>query len=126
MGLRKLRGRLDQLQANANLTMAQAQALLEVGEALIEDLADGVGITVHIDEGAAKTIMGIMLGKAGKLPVQVQVDPTVDSLPSTVADCVGGPHDGKRYSIPDTFNTSITLKPDAKYEWDGKVFRYVA
>ena len=129
MGLRRLRGRLDQLQGEANLTMAQAQALLAVAEALVEDLADGVGITVNVDAGAAKTIMGIMLGKAGKLPLSVQIDPTVDTLPSTICDFVGGSHDGKRYSIADTANRQIKLKgPNGPelYEWDGKAMRYLA
>ena len=72
MGLRRLRGRLDQLQGNANFTMAEAQAL-------IADLQDGFGVTIEIDEGAAKTLMGILLGQAGTLPVKVKIDPTVDN-----------------------------------------------
>ena len=124
MSLRRLRGRLDQLQSNANFTMAQAQELIAIGKALADDLADGVGVTVNVDAHAAQTLVSLLMGKPGKLPLSVQIDPAVDTLPSKVADFVGGPHDGKRYSIPDTDNTTITLKGGHRYDWDGRAFRF--
>lgn len=124
MGLRRLRGRLDQLQGNANFTMGQAQELMRMFDALLEDIADGVGVTFHVDKDAAKTLMGLMVGKPGKLPLSVQVDPTVDTLPNKVCQFVGGSHDGKTYQIPDTEDRTITLKGGELYEWDGKVFQF--
>lgn len=73
MGLRRLRGRLDQIQGEANETMAFAQALLA-------DLADGVGVKIHVDANAVKTLMDMFLaGKECDLPFTVKVDPTVDT-----------------------------------------------
>lgn len=73
MGLRRLRGRLDQLQGNANET-------LQMAKDLIDDLKDGVGITIHLNAGAAKTLASMLLkGHAGDLPLTVTIDPTVDS-----------------------------------------------
>ena len=128
MGLRRLRARLDQLQSNANFTMAQAQELISIAKALTDDLQDGVGVTINVDANAAKTLMGLVMGKAGTLPISVQVDPTIDSLPHRICDFEGGSHDGKRYSISDTGNTSITLAGDQgpeTFQWDGKKFVYV-
>ena len=73
MGLRRLRNRLDQLQGEANQTMALAQDL-------IADLQDGFGVTVELDENAAKTLaMMLLKGKAGKLPLTIKIDPKIDS-----------------------------------------------
>ena len=73
MGLRRLRGRLDQLQGNANFTMAMAQDLLA-------DLQDGFGVTVSIDKNAARTILTHLLkGLECDLPIRIKVDPTVDA-----------------------------------------------
>ena len=72
MGLRRLRGRLDQLQANANFTMAEIQAL-------VDDLQDGFGITIEVDEAAARKIMSILTGHAGTFPVRLKIDPQVDA-----------------------------------------------
>ena len=123
MGIRRLRGRLDQLQNNANLTMADAQELIGMAKELLDDLTDGISVTVHIDEGAAKTLVGILMGKAGKLPLVVAVDPTYDTLPGEVCDFSGGPYDGKRFSIPEGSH-EITLKGPATYVWDGHAMVY--
>ena len=72
MGLRRLRGRLDQMQGNANFTMAMAQDL-------IADLKDGFGVSIEIDAGAAQTLVGLLMGKAGTLPLKVKIDPEVDA-----------------------------------------------
>ena len=73
MGLRRLRGRLDQLQGNANFTMAEIQAL-------VEDLQDGFGVEIDIDEGAATKLAQILLsGKAATLPFRVRIVPEIDT-----------------------------------------------
>ena len=72
MGLRRLRARLDQLQGNANDTMGLAQAL-------IEDLKDGFGLTITLDdEAGAKLLHAVTSGKACELPIRIKIDPTVD------------------------------------------------
>ena len=119
MGIRKLRGRLDQLQGKANLTMDDARELIGIAKDLVDDLTDGIGVTVHVDEGAAKTVLGLVMGKAGDLPLTVQIDPTFDTLPSVVCGFVGGPYDGKRFAIPDTTEKEMTLKGGHRYVWDG-------
>ena len=72
MGLRRLRGRLDQLQGNANFTMKMAQDLLE-------DLQDGFGVSVEIDEKAVQRLLGILSGKAGTLPLKIKISPEIDA-----------------------------------------------
>ena len=47
MGLRRLRSRLDDLQANANQTMSEAQQLLRLAQVLVEELTDGIDVTVY-------------------------------------------------------------------------------
>jgi len=72
MGFRRLRGRLNQLQGEANQTMGIIQDA-------IADFQDGFGVRVKIDRGAAKTLMGILMGKEGELPLTIEIDPTVDT-----------------------------------------------
>ena len=73
MMFRRLRGRLNQVQGEANQTMAIAQDLLR-------DLQDGFGVTITLDENAAKTLATMLLkGRAGKLPLTIKIDPTVDN-----------------------------------------------
>ena len=91
MGLRRLRGRLDQLQGNANFTMAEAQAL-------IEDVQDGIGIKLKLDKkflDELETLLkdtpllkmldpkGVLLEKvlefAQDIPFTLVVDPKVDA-----------------------------------------------
>ena len=71
MGLRRLRGRLDQLQGQANNTMGLVQDL-------VADLQDGFGVTVSVDAHAVKKLMEILLGEPGDLPLKIKIDPTVD------------------------------------------------
>ena len=72
MGLRRLRGRLDQLQGAANITMEDVRAL-------VADLQDGFGITLSVDTGAAKTLMDSFLaGRECKIPLHITIDPGVD------------------------------------------------
>jgi hypothetical protein len=73
MGLKRLRGRLDQVQGAANLTLQDARDL-------VADLQDGIGITIHVDANAVKTLMDMFLaGKECKLPLTIKIDPTVDT-----------------------------------------------
>jgi phage gp37-like protein len=73
MGLRRLRGRLDQIQGSANLTLQDARDLLA-------DLQDGFGVTVQVDANAMKTLMDMFLaGKECKLPLTIKIDPTIDT-----------------------------------------------
>jgi len=71
MGLRRLRNRLDQVQGEANETMAMAQDLLA-------DFKDGFGITLELDENAAQALMDVFTGKGRKIPVTIKIDPSVD------------------------------------------------
>ena len=123
MSLRRLRGRLDQLQGKSNQTLNQAQELIALGEALVDDLADGLGITVNVDAHAAKTLVDLLMGNPGKLPLSVQIDPSVDTLPGSVCCFVGGSYDGKRFTVPEG-SVTLTLEGGHEYTWDGKVFRY--
>ena len=72
MGLRRLRGRLDQLQGEANQTMGLAQDL-------IADLQDGFGVRVSLEADAVKKLFAAFTSKEGcDLPFTIKVDPTVD------------------------------------------------
>jgi hypothetical protein len=44
MGLKRLQGRLDQLQGEANETMSAAQVVIALARALLLDLKDGAGL----------------------------------------------------------------------------------
>ena len=73
MGLRRLRGRLDQLQGEANQTMGLAQDL-------IADLQDGFGVRVSLDADAIKKLFAAFTSKEGcDLPFTIKVDPTIDT-----------------------------------------------
>ena len=73
MGLRRLRGRLDQLQGAANLTLQDARDLLA-------DLSDGFGISITVDAGAVKTLVDMFLaGQSVTLPIRISIDPTIDT-----------------------------------------------
>jgi hypothetical protein len=76
MGLRRLRGRLDQVQGEANETMALAQDLLA-------DLKDGFGITASIDAVKLQSLVkSLLVGNAigtFELPITLKIDPSVDT-----------------------------------------------
>ena len=73
MGLRRLRSRLDNLQGNANQTMALAQDL-------IADLKDGVGLTIHLEPHALKKLYAAFTNEEGAdLPITIKIDPAVDT-----------------------------------------------
>lgn len=126
MGLRRLRGRLDQLQGKANWTMDDARALIAEASEFLKQLEDGVGITAVVDAGAARTLARLLLGKGGTVPIKVVIDPGYRALPPESAKFVGGPHDGKKYRLNEEqqCRASITLKGGLVYVWDGRVFQY--
>lgn len=68
MGLRRLRGRLDQLQGKANVTLDMAQALLA-------ELQDGFALELEITPDAATQLVAILQGRGGKLPIRLRVVP---------------------------------------------------
>jgi len=77
MGLRRLRGRLDQLQGNANFTLAEAQAL-------IADLQDGFGLKIVVDAGKIRPLLNqLLVGNSEgpvELPLTIKIDPTIDTV----------------------------------------------
>jgi hypothetical protein len=90
---------------------------------LVEDFQDGFAFEIHVDEKAMRSLLSILTGKPGKLPIKIAIDPTLDTLPSQIAEFEGGPYDGKKYTIPEQ-QTELILKGDHKYKWNGKVFMY--
>lgn len=72
MGFRRLRGRLDQLQGEANQTMALIQDLTA-------DLQDGFGVRVTLDAKAVEKLLRILRGEAGDLPLTIKIDPSIDT-----------------------------------------------
>ncbi len=68
MGLRRLRGRLDQLQGNANATLGLAQALLA-------ELQDGFDVELEVTPDASSRLLDILKGKGGKLPIRLRIVP---------------------------------------------------
>lgn len=68
MGVRRLRGRLDQLQGNANATLGMAQALLA-------ELQDGFAVEIEITPDAGRQLLDILKGKGGTLPVRLRIVP---------------------------------------------------
>lgn len=77
MGLRRLRGRLDQVQGEANLTLHMAQDL-------VADLADGFGVQVEIDTASLQSLIttlltgGTLPGKV-TFPLTIKIEPEVDA-----------------------------------------------
>ena len=118
-------GRINGLINRGHRDLGQAELVLELAKALIADVQDGVAVTVHVNDGAAhKIISHFLKGKGGALPLTVAIDPTYDTLPGKVAKFVGGPYDGKSYSVAEGV-TEITLEGGAEYKWDGYVFHSV-
>jgi hypothetical protein len=77
MGLRRLRGRLDQVQGEANLTLDDIRAL-------VEDLHDGFGLSVEVDAAKLmdmlnKLMTGVSVPDKFTIPLTLKVDPTIDN-----------------------------------------------
>lgn len=71
MGLRRLRGRLDQMQGEANTTLGMAQALLA-------ELQDGFAVEFELTPDAGVQLLHLLKGEGGKIPVKMRVVPDED------------------------------------------------
>ena len=114
----------QQLADKADGKLDQAQLVLDLAKALVEDFQDGFAVKFHLDEDAAKKFMQVLTGQSGEIPVNVIIDPSWDVFPSRIALFKGGPYDGKRYSTP-TQQTELVLEGNHRYKWNGKVFMYI-
>jgi len=118
-------GRARALIAKGDRLANKADLTLDFAKALLDDLQDGVAVTVHVNDGAAHKILShFFKGKGGTLPITVAVDPTYDTLPPKVARFVGGPYDGKQYTVSEG-TRALTLEGGADYVWNGHTFNYV-
>ena len=77
MGLRRLRGRLDAVQGQADQTLHMAQDL-------IGDLQDGFGVVVEVDSSKlmdmfTKLLTGVGLPDKFTLPISVKIEPDIDA-----------------------------------------------
>lgn len=79
MARRRLRNRLDSLEAQASQTMSGADQLIAAGRALLEEVEDG--FTLELVRDGSATIMDFLMGKVDTLPIKVRV-------------CLGEPVDG--------------------------------
>ena len=119
--------RVRALIARGHAVANQAELTLQLAQALIEDIQDGLAVKFIVDDDAAKQVAKLLIGHGGEFPVAIAIDPEYDTNPSPVSKFVGGPYDGKLYRIPepDVEDGDMTLKGGHRYKWDGKVFRYV-
>ena len=118
-------GRINGLINRGHRDLGQAELVLELAKALIADVQDGVAVTIHVNDGAAhKIISHFLKGKGGALPLTVAIDPTYDTLPGKVAKFVGGPYDGKQYTVSEG-TRALTLEGGADYVWNGHDFKFV-
>jgi hypothetical protein len=106
--------------------MSAAEIAIAIGRALIEDLQDGVGVRIHLDESAAKSVIALLGGKPGDIPATIQIDPTIDAYPGERSWFDGGSHDGRCYKLSDQQRAkrTIVLEPGEVYAWDGRVFQF--
>ncbi len=81
MGLRRLRSRLDDLQANANQTMSEAQQLLRLVQVLVEELTDGVDFVVTLE---------IETGEIKEFPIGIRMKPRGEDKQDDVTTRSGG------------------------------------
>lgn len=70
--MRRLRRRLDTMQRQASGTMGNANALIDMGKDLIEDIQDGVSIKI-VRKGE-HSIVDFLLGKCDELPLSIKID----------------------------------------------------
>ena len=82
MGVRRLRGGLDQLQKHANVTMFDAQEAIELAKATMADFKDGFGVKL-VNKGNLADIVGFLMGRTSELPMFVVIDPQEDAQNST-------------------------------------------
>lgn len=62
MGFRRLRARLDDLQANANETMSQAQLLLRLAQIFVQEMTDGVDFVATTKDAETGEIKEFPIG----------------------------------------------------------------
>jgi len=67
-----IRGRLDQLQANANSTMFSAQDLIAFAKAVLADVEDG--FTIKLIRTGEGSVMDFVTGKIDELPIGVRIE----------------------------------------------------
>lgn len=83
MGLRRLRGRLDQLQGTANQRMLQADELMQLAQDLVLDISDGFGIKVVVDAARIRPLLNeLLMGDSTEpleLPLLIKIDPSIDN-----------------------------------------------
>lgn len=71
MGLRRLRGRLDQVQGHANQTMFEARDAIAVGKALAEDVQDGIATKILPLPGFSKFMNRLLKSFAAYLGAEL-------------------------------------------------------
>jgi len=123
--VRELIAKGNAIADKADQRLDQSKMVLDLAQAFIEDFQDGFAMKFQLDEDAAKKFLALLTGKPGEIPVSIVVDPSWDVLPSRVAEFKGGPHDGKKYVIPNQ-QVELVLTGNHRYKWNGKVFLYVA
>lgn len=80
MGLRRLRGRLNQLQSHANQRMLEAGHLLQLLQDLVADVQDGVGIKVRVEPSAVSRVaQAIWSRERIDVPVTIIIDFSEDA-----------------------------------------------
>ena len=122
--VRDLIAKGQQLADKADSKLDQAQLVLDLAKAFIDDFQDGFAVKFQLDDDAAKQFLALLTGKSGEIPVSITVDPSWDVLPSQVAAFKGGPYDGKKFVIPKQ-QTELVLVGNHRYKWNGKLFMYV-
>lgn len=114
---------IREIKQQAWVAACEAYAAASDGRSLVADFADGFGVRFHFDAHAGQKLWQILKGNAGDVPVTVAVDPTYDTYPTEAAPFVGGPYDGRIFTVEDN-KTAVTLVGGHRYVWDGKVFNY--
>lgn len=72
MGRRRLRERLDHLESEASDTMTDAQRLLAVAQAFVEEIQDGVDVKIEKIKGAS--IQDFISGKTEVFPFKIRLE----------------------------------------------------
>ena len=71
MGMRRLRRRLDAMQADSHRTMSEARISMSAATALLEEIQDGVQIKlVRVGNG---TLWEFLRGRIDELPLRIEV-----------------------------------------------------
>lgn len=121
-----IRARLDELQSRADWTLDQWKAVAIEALQFIADLQDGIGVRLAVDPNPYTSLSNILTGKGGDLPGTLIIDPSYSTFPATSCLFVGGPFQGKSFSLTEKQRTkqTIILKDNHLYRWDGRCFVY--